>query len=225
MGADCEWPGSSTERGPLPLKGHCVVKAVVFDVGRVLFQWQLRALMEKLTVDPDELEYVLAHVVTESWHYQHDAGRPIGEMVAERISQFPEYARFIRAYGTRFNETIPGPVAGSLEIVHDLDAAGVPLFAITNFGADFWDAFRPTQPVFDRFVDVVVSGKERMVKPDPAIYRLAVTRFGYLPEAMLFIDDNPNNVAGAAECDWQVHQFVDALALRRDLVGRGLLRT
>src|SRR3546814_1831941 len=67
----------------------------------------------------------------------------------------------IDAYAARFNETIPGPTPGSLELVERLDAAGVPLFAITNFGHEFWEGFRPTQPVFDRFRDIVVSGTDR----------------------------------------------------------------
>ncbi|MXP29681.1 HAD-IA family hydrolase [Porphyrobacter algicida] len=200
-----------------------MIEAVVFDVGRVLFQWQLGALFEKLTSDPDELDFVLSEVITEEWHFQHDAGRPLIDMVAERLAEFPEHARFIEAYPRRFNETIPGPVEGSLEIVRDLDAERVPLFAITNFGAEFWDKFRPTQPIFDLFRDIVVSGKERLTKPDPAIFARAADRFGRDPATMLFIDDNAANVASAQDCGWETHHFVDAPALRRDLIDRGLL--
>lgn len=200
-----------------------MIEAVVFDVGRVLYQWRLGALMEKLTDDPAELDHVLSEVITEEWHFQHDAGLPLAEMVAERVVEYPHAARFITTYAERFNETIPGPVPGSLEIVEALHARGVPLYAITNFGAEFWDAFRPTAPIFDRFRDIVVSGVERMVKPDPAIYALAARRFGHAPGAMLFIDDNLANVEGARACGWQAHHFVDAPTLRADLVARQLL--
>lgn len=200
-----------------------MVEAVVFDVGRVLFQWQLRSLFEKLVDDREELEYVLGEVVTEEWHFEHDAGRPIGEMVPERKALFPDHAHLIDAYASRFNETVPGPVPGSLDIVRELDARGVPLFAITNFGSEFWDTFRPTQPIFDLFRDIVVSGKERLVKPDAAIYAHAAERFGHRPEAMLFVDDNLANIEGARGCGWQVHHFIDAPALRRDLEARSLL--
>ncbi len=200
-----------------------MVEAVVFDVGRVLFHWQLRALFEKLIDDPAELDFVLAEVVTERWHFEHDAGRPLAEMVPERKALFPERAPLIEAYATRFNETIPGPVPGSLAIVDELHAREMPLYAITNFGAEFWDGFRPTQPVFDLFREIVVSGKERLVKPDPAIFALAAERFGHAPQAMLFIDDNPANIDGARDCGWQVHHFTDAPRLRADLEERGLL--
>ena len=118
------------------------VSAVVFDVGRVLVQWDLRCLFAKLIDDPAELEWFVATVVTEEWHFQHDAGRPLAEMVPERIAEFPAYARHIEAYASRFNETVPGPVPGSLELVEALHEGQVPLYAITNFGAEFWPGFR-----------------------------------------------------------------------------------
>jgi 2-haloacid dehalogenase len=200
-----------------------MIEAVVFDVGRVLYQWRLGALIEKLTDDPAEREHVLTEVITEEWHFQHDAGRPLAEMLPERIAAFPHRERFLTAYAQRFNETIPGPVPGSLEIVRELYAAGAPLYAITNFGAEFWAAFRPTAPIFDLFRDIVVSGQERLVKPDPAIYALAARRFGHAPSRMLFVDDNLSNVEGARACGWQAHHFQDAPALRAELVERGLL--
>ena len=199
------------------------VDAVVFDVGRVLYQWQLSALFEKMTDDPARLAKVLGEVVTEEWHFLHDAGRPLSQMVPERIALFPDYAEEIRAYATRFNETIPGPVEGSHALVERLDAAGVPLFAITNFGAEFWAGFRPHEPIFDRFRDIVVSGEERIAKPDPAIFALSAARFGHAPEAMLFIDDNAANIAAARGCGWQVHHFTHAGSLESDLAARGLI--
>jgi 2-haloacid dehalogenase len=200
-----------------------MIEAVVFDVGRVLYQWRLAALVDKLTDDPAVRDHVLAEVITEEWHFQHDAGRSLAEMVPERIAAFPEHEPFLRAYAERFNETIPGPVPGSLEIVRELHSAGVPLYAITNFGAEFWAAFRPTAPIFDLFRDIVVSGEEGLVKPDPAIFALAARRFAHRPEAMLFIDDNPANVEAARFCGWQGHHFADSGTLRAELVERGLL--
>lgn len=199
------------------------ISAVVFDVGRVLFEWDLRHLFAKLISNPVELDWFCRHVVTEEWHFQHDAGRPLGEMVAERSAEFPQYAPLIEAYATRFNESIPGPVAGSLELVRDISAAGYPLFAITNFGAEFWANFRPHHRIFDLFRDIVVSGEEKLTKPDPAIYQLAAQRFGHAPEAMLFIDDNAHNIAAAAALGWQVHHFSSADILARDLRARRVI--
>ena len=199
------------------------IRAVVFDVGRVLYEWDLRHLFAKLIDDEAELDRFLAEVVSLEWHFQHDAGRPATEMIAERAAEFPHYAGHIRAWLERFNESVPGPVPGSLELVERLHRRGVPLYAITNFGADTWAGFRPTAPVFARFRDIVVSGDERLAKPDPAIFALAERRFGHPAQTMLFIDDNADNVAAARERGWQAHHFRDAVALEADLAARGLL--
>ena len=203
--------------------GGQAIKAVVFDIGKVLIQWDMRALFAKLIADQQELDWFLSHVVTEQWHFQHDAGRDAEEMIAARSAEFPAYAPHIRAWLDRFNETIPGPVPGSADLVEALDVRGVPLYAITNFGADTWAGFRPTLPLLDRFRDIVVSGVEKLAKPDPAIYALAAARFGHDPGTMLFIDDNADNVASARACGWQVHHFCDAVRLHEDLIARGLI--
>jgi 2-haloacid dehalogenase len=199
------------------------VSAVVFDVGRVLFEWDLRHLFRKLIDDPDELEWFVANVITPEWHYDHDRGRTVAETIPERIALFPEHEALIRAFAARFDETIPGPVPGSLELVEALHVRGVPLYAITNFSADFWPPFRATQPVFDRFRDIVVSGVEKVFKPEPAIFALAAGRFGHAPETMLLVDDNADNVAAARACGWQAHQFVDAGILADELRNRRLI--
>ena len=199
------------------------ITTVVFDVGRVLFQWDLRHLFAKLIDDNTELDWFLSHVVTPEWHFQHDAGRPLADMTTELTSEFPQHAALIDAYATRFLETIPGPVEGSLEIVSDLAARGVPLFAITNFGAEFWDMFRPTQPIFDLFGDIVVSGVEKIVKPDPAIYAMALQRFNLNSGEALFVDDNIDNIISAHTNGFVSHHFTDAGTLRCELVALTLL--
>ena len=198
-------------------------QSVIFDVGRVLFDWDLRYLFAKLIDDAGELEWFVTNVVTPQWHFQHDAGRPLADMLPELKAEYPAHAPLIDAYASRFNETIPGPMPGSLELVERLDDAGVPLFAITNFGHEFWEGFRPTQPVFDRFRDIIVSGTEKLMKPDPAIYALAIERFGIDPAGALFIDDVAPNIAGAEAVGIAGHRFVDAETLERELVARGYL--
>ena len=90
-------------------------QSVIFDVGRVLFDWDLRHLFAKLIADEAELEWFVTHVVTPQWHFQHDAGRPLTDMLPELKAEFPDHAALIDAYAARFNETIPAPMPGSLE--------------------------------------------------------------------------------------------------------------
>lgn len=195
----------------------------MFDVGRVLVEWDLRHLFAKLIDDPEQLDWFCANVVTEGWHFQHDAGRELAEMVAERKRDYPDSADLIDAYATRFLETIPGPVEGTAALIDRLAARDVPLYAITNFASPFWAEFLPTLPVAAHFRDVVVSGDEKIAKPDARIFDLAAKRFGHAPEAMLFVDDNAANIAAARALGWQVHHFQDAVALERDLQARALI--
>ncbi|MPS71107.1 MAG: HAD family hydrolase [Novosphingobium sp.] len=205
-----------------PAQG-AAVEAVVFDVGRVLVEWDMRLLFAKLIREPERLDWFCANVVTEEWHFQHDAGRDLAEMVAERKAEYPGHDALIDAYATRFLETIPGNVPGSHEIVRELASGGMPLFAITNFASPFWREYRASEPLFDLFGDIVVSGDEKLAKPDARIFDLAARRFGHAPGAMLFIDDNAANIAAARDLGWQVHHFQNAAALRADLGARGLL--
>ncbi len=199
-------------------------RAIVFDVGHVLFEWDIRHLYAKLIADPVELDWFLANVVTKSWHFQHDLGRPFAETSAELAARFPDHVDLIMAYGPRWLETIPGPVRGMPDLVSRLADAGVPLYAITNFSAEFWAMFRPTAPLFDRFVDIIVSGEERLAKPDPAIFALAQRRFGLGPRDALFVDDQPANVAAAEACGWFGHVFTGARGFETELSRLGLLR-
>lgn len=144
-------------------------------------------------------------------------------MLAERIAEYPDHADLIRAYRARFNETIPGPVPGMVALVTQLAAAGVPLYIIGNFGDEFWDKFRPTQPIFDLFMDAIISGKEKLLKPDPAIFHAALTRFALEPHQALFIDDVPANVAGAESIGIRSHQFIDAPTVRAWLAQAGIV--
>ncbi|MFN3473104.1 MAG: HAD family hydrolase [Blastomonas sp.] len=199
------------------------VDTIIFDVGKVLYQWDIRNLYAKLIADPAELDHFLGNVLTLEWHDQHDAGRPLSEMVAELTARHPGHQALIAQYVPRWLETIPGPVPGMLDLVERLALMGYPIFGITNFGVEFWDMFRPTAPVFDLFQDIVVSGAEKLTKPDPAIYRLAIDRFGIDPARALFIDDREANIEGAISCGLQGHVFSDAETLYIDLAARGVL--
>jgi 2-haloacid dehalogenase len=198
-------------------------KAAVFDVGRVLFGWQLRALFGKLFADKSELDWFLANVITEEWHFQHDQGRCLDDMVPERISEFPQYEAQITSYRERFNETVTGPVDGTHELVHSLKEAGVPLYCLTNFGHEFWEHFRPSQPIFDLFDDIIVSGTEKVAKPESRIYEIVEERSGRSGSDLFFTDDNPANIEAAKARGWNAHIFTDAKVLERQLEAAGLL--
>jgi len=197
---------------------------VVFDIGRVLYDWDPRFLYERLIDDGEALDAFLRDVVTIDWHFQHDAGRDFADTSAELTARYPHHADLIAAWSPRFAETIPGPIAGMPELVAELDRRGVPLYAITNFSHEFFPPFRAQEAaMFDRFRDIVVSGTEKLIKPDPAIYRLALARWGVAAADTVFIDDNAANVEGARRVGMHAIHFTGEPALRPELRGLGLL--
>ena len=198
--------------------------SVIFDVGHVLYDWDPRILYRGLIPDEDALEAFLGEVCTREWHFQHDAGRPFAETSAELSARHPQHADLIAAWGPRFAEQIPGPISGMPELVAELDAAGIPLYAITNFSGEFFASFRAQEAaLFDRFRGIVVSGDERLTKPDPAIYRLALDRFGLEAASAVFVDDNAANVAGAEAVGMIGLHFTGAAATRARLQDLALL--
>jgi len=198
--------------------------AVVFDVGNVLYGWDPDAFLVRQMADDEARLKFIEDVDLYAWHETLDGGRPFAEAAAELNETFPQYAALIAAWSERFGETISGPVPGVHAIVEDLDAKGVPLFAITNFSADFWPPFHAReQAFFTRFRGIVVSGEEKLLKPDPAIYYLALDRFGLRPDQALFIDDREINVEGALAVGMAAHLFTDAAGLRARLEAEGLL--
>mgnify|MGYP001818778362 CR=1 FL=1 len=199
-------------------------KAVVFDVGRVLFDWQLRALFEKLIADESELDWFLSNVVTEEWHFQHDRGVTLAEMLPARIAQFPNQALRIAAYAARFNETAADPVDGVHDIVYRLKESGAALFCLTNFGDELFEQFRAQHAIFALFDDIIVSGAEKIAKPDARIYKLVETRSGRPGDALFFTDDNPDNIAAAKLRGWDAHLFTDAASLEAQLERAGFFK-
>lgn len=199
-------------------------KAVVFDVGNVLYGWDPDRFLAPRIEDPEERARFLADTGFMEWHEALDGGRAFEEAAFDLCGRFPEYAALIRQWSSHFGETITGPVPGVHEIVAELDARGVPLFAITNFSADFWTRFAERERAFfARFRDIVVSGRERLLKPDPDIYRLALRRFGLASHEALFVDDRPINVHGAEVVGMRAHLFTGAAGLRRRLEADGLI--
>jgi 2-haloacid dehalogenase len=188
------------------------VEAVVFDIGGVLLDWDPRHLYQHLISDPAELDRFLAEVCTLEWNAVFDAGTPFAEGCAARAAEHPEHAELIHAWA-RQADMVRGEVAGTREVVDRLHDAGVPLYLLTNMPADVFEERRRTFDVFDRFDGAVVSGAERVLKPEPAIFELVLERFGLEAPATLFVDDSARNVEAAAALGFVTHRFTDAPTL------------
>jgi 2-haloacid dehalogenase len=199
------------------------VKAVVFDLGGVLIDWDPRYLYRKLLDDEAAVEEFLATVCTPAWNAEQDRGRPFAEGVAELVERHPAHAAAITAYHERWPEMLGGAVDGTVEVLAELRAAGVPVYALTNWSAETFGVARERFEFLEWFDGVLVSGEERIIKPDPAIFRLLLDRFGLDPEATFYVDDSEPNVAAADRLGLDAVRFTTPAQLRRDLVARRLL--
>lgn len=196
---------------------------VVFDIGNVLVQWEPRALYRKIFASEAEVEWFIATVCNHDWNVEQDRGRSFADAVIEASARFPEHAEAIAAYDLRWHETIIGPIEGTVAILEDLARRGTALYAITNWNQD---KFRETRGRFGflaLFRDIVVSGDERLIKPDPEIYRLLLARNGLEAAFCVFIDDSLKNVTGAEAVGMKALHFTSPEALRADLKAMGLL--
>lgn len=194
---------------------------VVFDLGGVLVQWDPAEAFRDVLDDAD-IEPFLAEIDFYEWNQALDAGRPMDQAIAEIDERFPHRHGVIAAYRENFRDTLVGEVEGTGDVVRELSDAGVRLLALTNWSAETFPHARELFPVLNLFEAIVVSGEERVAKPDSQIFRTTIERHRLDPARTAYVDDSAANVAAAAELGLRAIQFTAARPLRRALVGLGL---
>ncbi len=196
---------------------------VVFDLGGVLIDWNPRHLYRKLFASEEEMERFLGEICTGEWNLEQDRGRPFAEAAALLIRRHPDRQDLIEAFYGRWTEMLNGPIHGTVAVLEEMDQAGVPLYALTNWSAETWLLARPLFPFLERFRGILVSGQVGLVKPDPEIFRRLCADFAIVPEESVFIDDSQKNVDAAARLGFHAHHFRGPAVLRDWLAGQGLL--
>lgn len=196
----------------------------VFDLGGVLIDWNPRHLYRKLFAGDDAaMEHFLANVCTTAWNSQQDAGRTFAEACASLKLEHPNYAELIDAWFERQDEMLSGPISGTVEILAELRARGVPLYALSNWSAETFPIAQKRFEFLQWFDGIFLSAEARSIKPDPRIYQHFFEAFAIAPAQTIFIDDLPRNVEAAAALGMHAIQFTDPAALRSELVQIGLL--
>jgi len=198
-------------------------RAALFDIGNVLVRWDPRTLYSKIFSDPAERDRFLAEVCTMPWHIQHDAGVSWDQTVPALIAQYPQYAEAIAAWRDRWSEMFSGAIPQTEAAIEALHARGVPIYALTNMSVETFPATMAMSPATRRFRDVIVSGHERVTKPERRIFEIVCERSGLAPQDFFFVDDSAPNIETARAMGFFVHNFADPAALRPDLERHGLL--
>src|SRR5215472_17214447 len=171
---------------------------VVFDLGGVLIDWNPRHLYRKLFQREAEMEHFLASVCTTEWNLEQDAGRSFAEACAALKREHPAHAEMIDAWFERFDEMMPGPIAGTVDILAELRERDVPIYALSNWSAETFPLAERKFELLKWFRGTILSGEVRLVKPDSRIFQCLCERFALSPEQMIYIDDLQHNVEAAA---------------------------
>ncbi len=176
-----------------------MIKNIIFDYGGVLLDWNPHYLYDPYFGDVEKAEWFLNNICTYEWNAQHDNGKPIAEGTAELIAEHPEWEREIRLYYDDFMKMMGGQILGMEELVKGLKVNGYRVFGLSNWSVETFALVRPVYPVLNLMEDMVISGVEKVMKPDHRIFELALNRFGIKAEETIFLDDNPANVQAACE--------------------------
>jgi len=202
-----------------------VITGVIFDLGAVVIDWNPMHLYRKV-FQGDEVKAAdfLKRICPQEWNEQQDAGRSLEAATNERLALFPEWEREIRAFYGRWPEMIGGRVAGTAEIMRELKALGVRLFALSNWSAETFPLVRDKFEELNFFEEIFLSGEHKIAKPDERFYRAALQRIDIPTENLVFVDDSLRNVYASEKLGLRALLFTGADQLRSDLrtLGVGL---
>ena len=190
---------------------------MVFDIGGVLLDWDPRHLYRKLFDDEAQMDRFLEQVCTMDWHERHDRGDSVQQSCEELAVRHPGQAELIRAWGRRSEEMVAGPIDGTVEILRELRRTGIACYALSNMERETYPRRVARYPFLSWFDGSVVSGFEGVVKPDPQIFELLLSRFDLRPSSTLLIDDSLANVQAARGLGIHALHFRGAAQLRREL--------
>ncbi|NUU01621.1 HAD family hydrolase [Herbaspirillum robiniae] len=209
---------------PTPTSG---IRAVVFDFGGVLFDWSPLHVYRHLIADDAERHHFLTHICSPDWNIRQDGGRTLADGTALLVKEHPQHESLIRAFYDRWKEMLRGPLDEGVALLKELHAKQVPVFGLTNWSAETFPYARDNYDFLNLFLDIVVSGEEKCIKPDAEIYQIALARYGrhlagLKSNELVFIDDVKKNIEAAQALGWHGIHHVDAEQTREQLQALGL---
>jgi 2-haloacid dehalogenase len=195
------------------------INTVIFDLGGVLIDWNPRHLYRKIFTTEEEVTWFLENVCTGEWNDQQDAGRSFEEATEELVQKFPEHEHAIRAWYSRWQETISGPIHETVDVLRTIKESGkYRLYALTNWSAETFPWALQNFEFLHWFEGIVVSGVEKTRKPFPNFYQILFDRYNINPAQAIFIDDNIKNVIGSKEVGLPVIHFQSPSQLKEELI-------
>jgi 2-haloacid dehalogenase len=200
------------------------LKAIIWDLGNVLIDWNPKYVYDGLIKDEEKRSHFFSHICTMDWNENQDAGYPIKQATEELISKHPDWKIYIEAYYGRWEEMLGGPIEGTVKIFRELRTrVGLKHYALSNWSHELFPIALQRYDFLHLFDGRVVSGEERMRKPDPKFYQVLLDRYHLQPAEVLFIDDNLRNVQAAEALCIKSIRFVSPQELKDRLSLIGIL--
>ena len=198
------------------------VKNIVFDFGGVLLDWNPRYLYRDYFNDDKEMEHFLADICNSDWNNLQDAGRPFAEAVKLLQDKHPEYSEAIRMYDEQWSKMLKCEFPESIDLLKKLKKAGYGIYGLTNWSAEKIGIAFARYDFFDLFDGIVVSGEEKVVKPDPKIFHILLERYGLKADECVFIDDNLSNINTAKLLSFNAIRFDNIKNVKETLQEMGV---
>ena len=200
-------------------KSH--IKNIVFDLGGVLIDWNPGYLYDHVFSDKSEMEFFLENVCASGWNLKQDAGYPLSEATKELQLQYPQYQKEIAMYYGEWTKMLGGEMYENTRLLKLLKIK-YRVFALTNWSAETFPVAFERFPFLKEFEGIVVSGAEKVVKPDPKIYEILLNRYQLKAKESLFIDDNLNNLVAAEKMGFYTLHMKEGICLSEEFKKLGL---
>lgn len=192
------------------------IENIIFDFGGVLVDWNPRHLYRDYFDNEQEMEYFLRHVCTEEWNLEQDRGRPLSEGTRLLQEKYPDFHSMIQLFYDKWEVMLKGDIPETVSLLYQLKAK-YKIYGLTNWSAETIPVAFARFPFFSEFDGIVVSGKEKLIKPDKQIFKVLVDRYNLLAENTVFIDDNEKNVNAAREIGMNAIRFENPDQLEEEL--------
>ena len=169
----------------------------LFDLGGVFFDWDPHHFYKNVFDDQAERDNFLENICNDDWNIQQDAGRLIKDAEIELVKNFPNYEKEIKLYYKNHRKMFRKIFQQSVDILNDLKEKNFECFVLSNWSWETFEGMEKEYPFLRKFDGLIISGKEKLVKPNQEIYKLAISRFNLIPNETVFIDDRKENIEAA----------------------------
>lgn len=199
------------------------IKNIIFDFGGVLMDWNPRYFFKGYFNDDEKMEYFLENIAPSAWNEEQDRGRLLSEGTEIQVQQFPDWEKDIRAYYDNWNVMLKSDIPQNVEILRRLAKIEYQLFGLTNWSEETFPYALENYDFFQLFDGkIVVSGTEKLIKPDPKIWHILLERYHIQANESVFIDDNPKNIEMAKLLGFCTIQVDHETNLEQELIRLGV---